>query len=207
MTVITYSSLADIAPGFSMVERQLVSTETAINLLPKVHERVLSLEQVGHMKQLYSLLYLKHNISHFSHFYEHSTSASLLGETYNSGNSRNSVYISSWPKTSHINNMVKRICRIDYFLKHTVTLSRIETSTLVTSTHLLCHVSWFKVHTWFGNSAIVCKNEIEEESLFSFIPLQRLMAPCTFGYFTLKFDLDTSETVLVAIPLPFHRCI
>ena len=186
------------------------STETAINLLPKVHERVLSLEQVGHMKQLYSLLYPKHNISHFSHFYEHSTSASLLGETYNSGNSRNSVYISLWPITSHINNMVKRICRIDYFLKHTITLSHIETSTLVTSTHLLCHVSWFKVHTkqdWFGNSAIVCKNEIEEESLFSFIPLQRLMAPCTFGYFTLKFDLDTSETVLVAIPLPFHRCI
>ena len=106
--------------------------------------------------------------------------------------------------------MVKRICRIDYFLKHTIILSHIETSTLVTSTHLLCHVSWFKVHTkedWFGNSAIVCKNKIEEESLFSFIPLQRLIAPCTFGYFTLKFDLDTSETVLVAIPLPFHRCI
>ena len=81
------------------------STETAINLLPKVHERVLLLEQVGHMKQLYSLLYPKHSISHFSHFYEHSTSASLLGETYNSSNSRNSVYISLWPKTSHINNI------------------------------------------------------------------------------------------------------
>ena len=183
------------------------STESGINLLPKVHERVLALEQVGHMKQLYSLLYPKYNVSHFSHFYEYSTSASLLGENYNSGNSRNSVYISLWPQTSHSN---KRVCRINYFLKHTITLSHIETSTPVTSTHLLCHVSWFKVHTkedWFGHSAIVCKNEMEEESLFSFIPLQRLMAPCTFGYFALEFDVDTPETVLVAVPLPFHRCI
>ena len=97
-----------------------------------------------------------------------------------------------------------------HFLKHKITLSHTETSTLVSPTHLLCHVSWFKVHTkedWFGCSAIVCKNEMEEESLFSFIPLQRLMAPCTFGFFTLKFDLGTPETVLVAVPLPFHRCI
>ena len=48
------------------------STESGINLLPKVHERVLALEQVGHMKQLYSLLYPNYNVSHFSHFYEYS---------------------------------------------------------------------------------------------------------------------------------------
>ena len=81
---------------------------------------------------------------------------------------------------------------------------------IVTSTHLLCHVSWYKPHAkedWFGYSAIICKDEMEEESLFSFIPLQRLMPPCTLGYFDLKFDLDTFEIVLVAVPLTFHRCI
>lgn len=208
LNALSHFTLEELHSAYS--DSLFFSTESGINLLPKVHERVLSLEQVGHMKQLYSLLYPKHKISHFSHFYEYSTSANLLGETYNSGNSRNSVYISLWPNTSDINIMVKRICRIDYFLKHRITLSHIETRTLVTPTHLLCHVSWFKVHTkedWFGHSAIVCKNEMEEESRFSYIPLQRLMVPCTFGYFTLKFDLDIPETVLVAVPLPFHRCI
>lgn len=187
------------------------SAETGINLLPKVHEKVLPLGQVNHIKQIYSLLYPNYNITHFSHFYEYSTSASLLGETYNSGNSRNSVYISLWPESSNaINNMIIRVCRINFFLKHIVTLSHIETSSLINPIHLLCHVSWFKGHTkrdWFGHSAIVCKNETEEESLLDFIPLQRLMAPCAFGFFTLKFDLDTSETVLVAIPIPYHRSL
>ena len=41
------------------------STESGIILLPKVHERILTLEQVGHMKQLYSLLYPKYNVSIF----------------------------------------------------------------------------------------------------------------------------------------------
>ena len=147
---------------------------------------------------------------HFSHFYEYSKSASLLSESYNSGNSRNSVYISLWPGNSNSTNLVKRVCRINFFLKHTVTLSHIENSSTINPIHILCHVSWFKIHAkahWYGQSAIVCKNEMEEESLFSFIPIQRLMAPCAFGFFNLKFDLDTSETVLVAVPIPFHKCI
>ena len=89
-------------------------------------------------------------------------------------------------------------------------MSHTETSSIVGSTHILCHVSWFKAHVkadWFGQSAIVYKNQLEEESLLSFIPLQCLMAPCAFGYFDLRFDSDASETVLVAVPIPFHRCI
>lgn len=205
--------------NYTLVELQTAFNDTlyfcienGINLLPKVYEKVLSLEQVSHMKQFYSLLYPKHSMVHFSHFYEYSTSASLFSESYNSGSKRNSIYISLWSGNcnSSSNNFVKRVCRINYFLKHAATLSHIETSSTVSSTHILCHVSWYKTHVkadWFGQSAIVCRNELEKESLFSFIPLQRLMAPCAFGYFTLKFDSDTSETVLVAVPIPFHRCI
>lgn len=163
------------------------STGKGINLLPKVYEKVLSLQQIGHMKPFYSLLYPKHSMVHFSHFYEYSTSASLFGESYNSGSKRNSVYTSLWPRncssTSSSNNFVNRVCRINYFLKHTVTLSHTETKSIVRSTHILCHVAWFKAHVntdWFGQSAIVCKNQFEEESLLSFIPLQHLMAPCAF---------------------------
>ena len=79
------------------------------------------------------------------------------------------MYVSLWPKTFDINALNKRICRINYFLKHTITLTRIETNNIVTPTHLLCHVSWFKPHAkedWFGYSAIICKDEIEEESLY-----------------------------------------
>ena len=61
------------------------STGKGINLLPKVYEKVLSLHKIGHMKPFYSLLYTEHSMFHFSHFYEYSTSASLFGESYNSG--------------------------------------------------------------------------------------------------------------------------
>ena len=96
------------------------------------------------------------------------------------------------------------------FLKHSVTLSQKLGGDIYKSVHILCHVSWFKAHMkydWFGHSAVVCKTEFEEESFVNFIPMQRFIVPCAFGYIPVTFDSEITETVLVAIPLPSQLCI
>ena len=179
-------------------------------MLPKVYEKVLSVNQANNVKQLYSLLYPNYDIKNFSFFYEESSSAILFGETYNSVNSRtnkNSVYIANWLANLDSSTFSKRVCQIQCFLKHCVTLLHRDTGDVYKSVHILCHVSWFKAHTeydWFGHSAIVCQTDVEEDSC---IPIQRFIAPCAFGYIPIEFNSELTETVLVAIPLPSQLCI
>ena len=92
--------------------------EKGNELLPKVYEKVLSSNQVKYLKQLYSLLYPNYDLKHFSMFYEQSSSAVLLGETYNSINSRtnkNSVYLANWFTSGDSPTFAKRVCQIQYF--------------------------------------------------------------------------------------------
>jgi len=93
------------------------SVEKGIDLLPKVYEKVLSVNQANNIKQLYSLLYPNYGIKNFSFFYEESNSATLFGETYNSVNSRtnkNSVYIANWLPNLD-SSFSKQVCQIQFF--------------------------------------------------------------------------------------------
>ena len=189
------------------------SVDKETDLLPKVYEKVLSSTQVECIKQLFSLLYPNFYIKHFSLFYEESSSAVLLGETRNSVNSRtnkNSIYLINWLINPESLNFAKRICQINYYLKHSITLSLKDSDTIYKCVHILCHVSWFKPHEkhdWFGHSAIVYKTDFEQESYLNFIPIQRLISVCAFGHIPVKFDSENTETVLIAIPLPSQLCI
>jgi len=182
------------------------SVEDGMNLSPKIHEDVLSSELAGYIKQLYAVLYPKYELEHFSYFYTYSKSATFLGDAYECNPNRNSVYVAFWPSTLEL-TITKRICQINKFIKHQVTLKNIETNRLIKSVHIFCHVLWFKEHinkNWFGHSAFVCKTETEKESFASFIPLQRLIARCAFGNFELQLETEEKETVLVAVPMPMH---
>ena len=161
---------------------------------------------LAHIRELYMLLYPNYEIEHFSYFYMKSKSATFLGEAYESSPNRNSVFVAFWPSDVEL-NVSKKICQIIKFIKHKVTLKHTEIEISQEAVHIFCQVRWFKDHShknWFGHSAFVCKNEQEEESFASFIPLQRLIARCAFGNFKLSFDSEEIETVFVTVPMPMH---
>ena len=214
-TVVKFNALAQSTLDLLQTTYKSIyfSIEKGIDLLPKVYEKVLSSNLVNNMKQLYALLYPDYEFNSFSLFYEESSSATLLGETYNSVNSRtnrNSVYLANWATNPASSNTSKRVCQIQRFLKHTITLLHKDTGDAYKSVHIFCCVSWFKPHikyNWFGHSAIVCQTNVEEESSVSLIPIQRFISPCAFGYIPVNFDSEFTEIVLVAIPLPSQLCI
>ena len=213
-TVVKFNALAQLSLDLLQITYKSIyfSIEKGIDLLPKVYEKVLSSNLVIDMKQLYALLYPNYQFNSFPLFYEESSSATLLGETYNSVNSRanrNSIYLANWPTNSANSNSAKRVCQIHRFLKHIITFVHKDTGDACKSVHIFCYVSWFKPHIkydWFGHSAIVCQTNVEE-SFANLIPIQRFISPCAFGYIPVKFDSELTETVLVAVPLPSQLCI
>jgi len=191
------------------IENQLhfASTED-VKLLAKVYERVLTLSEATQLKQIYSVIYPRpvYHLTHFPLFVQQSNTVTSFGQLFSSKksrSSRNSVFIAHWP-TAVSNDSFKRVCQINYFIQHVVTIKIIQTEQTIKATHTFCHVSWFKKHQhcdWFGTSAIVCQRVTENESCYNYIPLQRLLYPCAFGTIQVEFSRDGNETVFVAIPL------
>jgi len=182
------------------------SIEHGMDLLPRIHENVLTSEEATHIRQLYTVLYPGYKVEHFSYFYRHSNSATFLGEAYESNPSGNSVFAAFWPSGLEL-TISKRICQIIKFMKHHVTMKHADTDKTLETVRIFCQVRWFKDHSyknWFGHSAFVRKNEEEEKSFASFLPLQRLIARCAYGSFELSFESEETETVFVAVPMPMH---
>ena len=101
------------------------------------------------MITLLKSLYPTYDIEHFSLFSLQSNSAVLLSQVFNSKhsrNTRNSVYIASWPTDTGSINCFMRACQINYFLRHNISTKHKISGKILKSSHILCYVSWFKRH-------------------------------------------------------------
>ena len=87
---------------------------------------------------------------------------------------------------------------MQYFVEHTITINQ-----TTSKTHVFAFVKWAKPHHaqeyWFGQSAIVCEKEYEEQSFCNYIPIQRILCVCAHADLELQFDL-VKQNVFVAIP-------
>ena len=143
-------------------ENELHFASDNVKLLPKVYERVLTTNEVLHLKRIYSVIYPTYHLDHFSLFVQESNTATLFDQLFSSKKSRsprNSVFLADWPTAN--TDSCKRVCQINCFIQHTVTMKIIEIQQILKAVHTFCHVSWFKNHQncdWFGKSAIIVKN-------------------------------------------------
>ena len=158
-------------------------------LLPKVHEKILDNNIVEELEKFYVMLYPTYEIEHFYTFFftvEFSCFVVTSFHSKRSRNTRNSIYIASWPTDIESINCFMRVCQINYFLRHNISMKHKVNGKILKSSHILCSISWFKSHVkqeWFGASAIVSKAEAKNDSYLNFIPLQRLIAACALALF------------------------
>ena len=136
----------------------------------------------------------------------------VVGSTKRGQNSRtSSVVMSYWPGTGDkinddvINYERMRVGVIQYFLKHTVTLTNSQGNTVILP-HIFCHIYWKKVHpqsSWYGTSATVCTDLYEDPDACCFMPVQRIASRCAYSKLLVDFTTH-KETVFVVAPIPIH---
>lgn len=125
----------------------------------------------------------------------------------------NNIVISAYWPTSGTNlqagqttrALPQAIGQIQYYIKHEL-ISVSDGNKLV---HIFAYVNWYKKHQysdWFGSTAIVCVPEFEFESIFSFIPIQRISSVCVHGNLKMCFTNNVPETVHIVCPVHCNHC-
>ena len=202
----SYSALVDI-DSFS-----LEAAPTAKGL-PPCHEKVLPGQLISKLQSIYKQLYPNKRIVHFPYFYREYGRIILAGDVIGSvkpgpNNSSSSIIMAFWPSAGDsletLDSVRMRVGEVQYFIKHTIKVVSIDSSSQVNETHIFAYVYWKKTHphhNWFGISATVCSDLDEDPCACCFIPVQRISARCAFTCLPVKFSTHT-ETVFIACPIP-----
>ena len=184
-------------------------------LCSPMFEYILTEQQAQWLRNLYSQLYPQLTIEHLSWLGHRSARAIVAGEMFSSAVSRSSksaCITAYWPNRgdSLINDSMqtaRNVGIIQFFFKHKVSFTGIPTP----QTHIFAYVHWYKHHSgasWFGTSAVITSTDKEAESMYSFLPLQRILGKCAHGRLSIDFTGNNlPETVSVAVPTSLRYCI
>ena len=166
-------------------------------LLPPFHTKFMAPEMIEQLSRVYSHLYS--DFDPLAVVYTSSSRASVAGQIIHSVLARTdkgSVISANWPNMqieSQANEDCMQFGVVQCFLEHTITIHQKNSRK-----HIFALVKWAKLHPqqyWFGQSATVC----EQPSIYSYIPLQRIVSVCAHANIELNLD-GMLENVFVVIP-------
>ncbi len=155
-----------------------------VQRLPPFHERIFPSTTVQELELIYKQLYPHQNIAHVPPFYSCcgrvTIGGDLVGSMLNAASANSaSVVMAHWPTRgndlSAIDFARMRVGVIQFFFKHSVTLSSEDMPADHTVDHTFAYIHWKQKHPteeWFGISATVSLNMFEPTSVCSFVPVQ-----------------------------------
>lgn len=166
----------------------MTSVSDVENLIPPITEKVLPNVLYTQLCELYKQLYPQYKIVHSSRSYMYSRRASIGGEVLVSAsfNRKLCVVAAYWAgrgsDTGDFNIGCKRIGRILYFLKHTISLTSrnllgVPPHTANIIKKHICYVEFSGTnsyhHQWdyFGSSAIACPKSLKSKTFALLFPL------------------------------------
>ena len=98
----------------------------------------------------------------------------------------------------------KRIGIVQYYLRHSIIIRKVDGTDEHAVEHIFACVIWKQRHPneeWFGISATICLNSNEPSSMCTYIPIQRIHDLC--AHCSLKLNIrGYNESVFVAVPIP-----
>ena len=164
-------------------------------LLPPIQTKFMLPEMIQQLSQVYTYLYRE--FDPLAVVYTFSSRASIAGQVVHSilaRTDKGSVISANWP-TSHVESqdLCMQFGVVQCFIEHTVTIHQNDSRR-----HIFALVKWAKLHPqqhWFGISATVC----EQPSIYSYIPLQRIVSVCAHANIELNLD-GKLEKVFVVVP-------
>ena len=187
---------------------------SAVQTVPPVYKRALSLEAQENLKIIYQQMYPNRTIKFFPILHDECKRAIIGDELVSSvryKDDHQAVIVAYWPSTGHslttIDYTRYKVGIIQYFIKHAVIFLN-DDNTESREEHLFCYIIWKQNHpneNWFGISAVVTSTLNEPEGACCYMPIQRIMHRCASGMISVEFGL-TSETVFVAIPVGSKFC-
>ena len=189
-----------------------------VTLLPPKCRKVLTGEDVQHLRCIYEQLYPGAVVSHISHFCIFSRKATFCGELFASQKSQSkkcSTVVAFWPGRGKSLLQVDtcahpNVGRIQYFFRHSMTL-KYSSGQLQQKEHVMCSMRWMQFHQfldWFGSSALVCSTITEVYDSCCFMPVQRIHRRCAHGVMPIDFGSPLGrESVFVAVPLIRDYCM
>ena len=161
-------------------------------------------EELRYLKEMYEAIYSNEFTLHLSRFYKEFKVLSIHGREFisvKSRSQRSAAIIAHWPSLmgsiDTLGETHTKIGIIQYFIQHRVAL---ETGNSIDT--LLARVKWFENHprrNHFHHSVIVCCTLFCADSSATFIPVARIMGPCTILKTRYQFDYG-QDTVTIAIP-------
>ena len=199
-----YSQLSTLkhAPLSSLLDFRCISAQN-ISLLPPVTEHILQADTLKLLRALVLQIssYSKHQP--FLHLCCRASKACVAGELIGSmlcKSGCSSCIAALWPLPSVYSSYQPdfNVGIVQYFIEYTVSVSSTENHRYV-----FAYVSWFKEHVnrnWFGSSVIVSSLCHHSQTMYSFIPVQRISNRCTHGSIEVNFGTRT-EVVSVAVPI------
>ena len=177
-----------------------------INLLPAIYEAVLNTNEIQKLKAVYFYMYPDICVHHFSLFYHTSKKCIMAGELFMHSN----VITAFWPPESFTQPLEHhpQVGSIQKFIKHSIKVR--ENDQIVEKTHIFCVVEWYVKHPnrgHYGTSAIMCMPISYAGSASQFMPIQRITNHCAHGKLNPTISGNSSEQVIVAIPLHLHYSV
>lgn len=195
---------------------QSFEANNTVSPIPPFQEKVLTSEDVRHLKRFYQQFYHQRNVTNFSHYSVVFGKVLFAGDLIGSmkrgtNNSTSSIIMARWFGSG--NDMFSeqsrrlRVGEVQYFLKHAVTLEGSGSTEL--KEHIFAYVFWKKLHPqedWFGVSATVSTDLYELSGSGSFLPVQRIACRCAHACMNVNFP-SHMENVFVVCPIPVKFCV
>ena len=181
--------------------------------LPPCYEGILTDQQFDWLKKIYMQLYsgTEHEVSQF---YQKCgrvrIAGNLIGSDMPGPHNKSSVVITAfWLRKGDdlklIDNRRMQVGIIQFFVVHNLTFMINNEKVR----HIWAYVHWKQSHRnrdYFGRSAIVCEESVEECSACCFIPVQRIACRCAYATMPVQFE-DITETVFIACPIQMKYSI
>lgn len=135
----------------------------------------------------------------------------LIGSVLPGGNNASSSTIMAlWPTRgdciTSVEYTMASVGTVQHFIKHTIYIKQTTSDQINTVEHIFAFVKWMKRHpnfNFYGVSATVSRNECEQLSMFSFLPVQRIGSLAAHSINEIEVS-NVKETVFVASSVPIE---
>ena len=135
----------------------------------------------------------------------------LIGSVLPGGNNASSSAIMAfWPprgdSITSVDYTTPSVGIVQHFIKHTIHMKQTTNDQINTVEHIFAFVKWMKRHpnyNFYGVSATVSRNECEQRSICSFLPVQRIACLAAHSLNEIEVD-NVKEKVFVASSIPIE---
>ena len=182
------------------------ASENVHHDLSRIYERWFTPSELTSLRAVYGALYPSVSVEHIPMVHECFHELKVFHETFRSTKSRGNhssgiaAYWAGVGGNISLSNDHLRIGVIQYFFRHTVTISPNPTQSKRIA-HIFAYVHWYRSHwreSWFHPRVLVVQPDMDTTGPATILPIARVFSRCALQSKTVQFDYG-EDNVMLAI--------